>query len=112
MNEEINKPKKVVVVTTEQSKNNNPSKYKNGICIGNTYINTLSGPVSLFYLKPSDQVLASELHLFPTIMLFGDMHGSMENTCECAKSTERSSLPKYFRNVSKVSIQIVILYQI
>lgn len=97
MNEEINKPKKVFVITTEQSKTNNPtksSKYKNGICIGNTYINTLSGPVSLFYLKPSDQVLASELHLFPTIMLFGDMHGSMENTCECAFGTERSSLPK------------------
>lgn len=96
MNEEINKPKKVVVVTTEQSKTNNPTKslkYKNGICIGNTYINTLSGPVSLFYLKPSDQVLASELHSFPTIMLFGDMHGSMENTCECSKGTERISLP-------------------
>ena len=56
MNEEINKPKKVVVVITEQSKTNNPtksSKYKNGILIGNTYINRLSGPVSLYYLKPS-----------------------------------------------------------
>lgn len=94
MNEEINEPKKVVVVATEQVKPNNPTKstklpesikYKNGIRIGNTYINTLSGPISLYYLKPSDQVLASELHLFPMIMLFGDEHRSMKNTCECAK---------------------------
>ena len=97
MNEEINKLKEVVVVTTEQVKTNEPIKYKNGIRIGNTYINTLSGPVSLYYLKPSEQVLASELHLFPMIMLFGDMHTSMENTCECAKcskGTEHCSLPK------------------
>jgi len=96
MNEEINEPKKVVVVATEQEqvKTNNPTKSTklpepikstNGIRIGNTYIKTLSGPVSLYYLKPSDQVLASELHLFPMIMLFGDAHDSMENTCECAK---------------------------
>ena len=94
MNEEINKLKEVVVVTTEQVKTNEPIKYKNGIRIGNTYINTLSGPVSLYYLKPSEQVLASELHLFPMIMLFGENHGSMENTCECAFGTEHSSLPK------------------
>lgn len=94
MNEEINKLKEVFVVTTEQVKTNEQIKYKNGILIGNTYINRLSGPVSLYYLKPSEQVLASELHLFPMIMLFGEKHGSMENTCECAFGIERSSLSK------------------
>ena len=47
-----------------------------GIHIGETTINRLSGPISLYYLKPSTQV-----PLFPSIMLFGDYHREKAHTC-------------------------------
>jgi len=61
----------------------NPTKPKPklGIRIGETTINRLSGPISLYYLKPSIQVPQKNLHLFPSIMLFGDYHFEKAHTC-------------------------------
>jgi hypothetical protein len=56
-------------------------KPKLGIRIGETTINRLSGPTSLYYLKPSTQVPPKDLHLFPSIMLFGDYHFEKTHTC-------------------------------
>jgi hypothetical protein len=54
------------------------SKPSQGIRIGETTINRLSGPISLYYLKPSTQVQSP---LFPSIMLFGDYHFEKTHTC-------------------------------
>ena len=64
-------------------------KVSNGMRIGDTIINRISGPISIYYLKPSKQVPVANLHLFPSIMLFGDEHFSKANVCErcnCNKS--------------------------
>ena len=65
-------------------------KPEKGIRIGNTIIDRISGPSSIYYLKPSKQVPAANLHFFPSIMLFGDEeHYSKANACErcnCNKS--------------------------
>ena len=63
-----NKPKEPIVVPKP--------KPKLGIHIGETTINRLSGPVSLYYLKPPTQS-----QLFPSIMLFGDYHFEKTQTC-------------------------------
>jgi hypothetical protein len=47
-----------------------------GIHIGETTINRLSGPVSLYYLTPTPQS-----RLFPSIMLFGDYHFEKAQIC-------------------------------
>ena len=65
-----NKPKEPIVVQKP--------KPKLGIHIGETTINRLSGPVSLYYLKPPAQVPSP---LFPSIMLFGDYHFEKTHTC-------------------------------
>jgi hypothetical protein len=67
------KPKEPVIVPKP--------KPKLGIRIGETTINRLSGPTSLYYLKPSSQVPQKDLHLFPSIMLFGDYHFEKTQTC-------------------------------
>ena len=67
------KPKEPVIVSEP--------KTKPGIRIGETTINRLSGPINLYYLKPSTQVPQKDLHLFPSIMLFGDYHFEKAHTC-------------------------------
>jgi len=61
---------------TEPTKPIVVSKPKRGIRIGETTINRLSGPVSLYYLTPLVQS-----PLFPSIMLFGDYHFEKTQTC-------------------------------
>jgi hypothetical protein len=58
-----------------------PENGFNGIHIGDTIVNRISGPSSIYYLKPSKQVTAANLHFFPSVMLFGDEHFSKKNAC-------------------------------
>ena len=60
-----------------------------GMRLEDTIVNRISGPISIYYLKPSKQVLVENLHFFPSIMLFGDEHFSKTNVCDrcnCTKS--------------------------
>jgi len=62
------------------------TKPEKGIRIADTIIDRISGPISIYYLKPSKQVAAANLHFFPSIMLFGDEHFSKANACgNCTK---------------------------
>jgi hypothetical protein len=56
------------------------------LIINNTRVNKISGPVSMYILKPKpDQPIFKCL---PIYILFGDMHHGIENLCEEDKSPE------------------------
>ena len=61
-----------------------------GMRMGDIIVNRISGPISIYYLKPSKQVLASNLHFFPSIVLFGDEHFSKTNVCDRCNCTKSS----------------------
>ena len=65
-----------------------PEQGSYGIHIGDTIVNRISGPSSIYYLKPSKQVPAANLHFFPSVMLFGDEHFSKKNACERCNCTK------------------------
>jgi hypothetical protein len=65
-----------------------PEQGSNGIHIGDTIIDRISGPISIYYLTPSKQVSAENLLFFPSIVLFGDEHFSKTNVCERCNCTK------------------------
>ena len=44
-------------------------------------INKISGPTSMYYLKPTQYILDLKDTYFPLIVLFGDDHNSYDDTC-------------------------------
>ncbi len=62
----------------------------NGITISENTIGKISGPVSFYFLKPSQTVPYDQTHYFPLIMLFGDLHRSKEKSCESCSCSEDS----------------------
>jgi hypothetical protein len=62
---------------------------KNGMILTSTPIQQLSGPISLFYLKPTPttyQIHTSESFQFPLILLLGDSHQDESNRCQLCDS--------------------------
>jgi len=52
------------------------------VIFGKKEIESLSGPVSFYYLRPSQTVYENnDGQYFPLIVLFGDLHRGLENTC-------------------------------
>ena len=50
---------------------------------GKDEINSLSGPVSFYYLRPKEEVYEDgNGKYFPLIVLFGDEHRSLKGTCD------------------------------
>jgi hypothetical protein len=96
-----------------QLKQSKPAETKLGIHIGDKIINRISGPISLYFLKPAENVSALNLNFFPSVMLFGDQHWSKTNTCEkcscskkacCFKITDSSFLQLIDEFASKYPI--------
>ena len=55
---------------------------KKDVIFGKDGISAISGPVSFYYLRPKKDVYKNgNGHYFPLIVLFGDIHSSLANTC-------------------------------
>jgi hypothetical protein len=78
----------------------------NGIVINNKLISSISGPVSMYYLKP--KIVKNEGIDFPLIILFGDKHFSDENmcnncTCVYNNCCYRIDDERFLQNLDKLS---------
>lgn len=56
-------------------------------------ITHISGPVSMYYLKPNDSSL-------PLFLLFGDIHGSYDNMCPNCTCDDREGCCQYIHSIS------------
>lgn len=82
-----------ISVRTRKKPNNNNRNNRNnksakqqkrtGLTIGDTAIQRISGPISITIVRPNEDVYKKGLaSFFPIIVMFGDLHRSMENMCE------------------------------
>ena len=75
------------------------------VIFGKNGIDSLSGPVSFYYLRPTKKVYKDgNGHYFPLIVLFGDVHFSLENICKpwISKRYELSN-PYFLKKLDRLS---------
>jgi len=64
----------------------------NGLQIGDTNITKISGPVSMYYLRPKQEIYDNGgADNFPLFLLFGDGHESTKNSCDPCNDTDKES---------------------
>ena len=64
----------------------------NGLQIGDTNITKISGPVSMYYLRPKQEIYDNGgSDNFPLFLLFGDVHESTNNSCDPCNDTDKNS---------------------
>ena len=82
-----------------------------GFVINNKIIDSISGPTSFYYLRPTQQVYSDgNGKYFPLVVLFGDYHRSEDNYCSsCNCSLERKyccyklSDPSFLRSIDELA---------
>ena len=64
----------------------------------NKSINKISGPVSMYYLKPNYEIIKDNNINLPLFLLFGDFHFSYDNMCsECTcEKTSKTCCSKIY----------------
>ena len=78
-----------------------------GLKIRDTNINRISGPVSMYYLKPDPKIF--ELYKnqinFPLILAFGDIHQGYDNVCEnCELDCVNIYDKKFLQDIDKLAL--------
>ena len=64
----------------------------NGLQIGDTNITKISGPVSMYFLRPKQEIYDNGgADNFPLFLLFGDVHESKENSCDPCNDIDKNS---------------------
>ena len=77
--------KRPVIIEEEKTKQvvKKMTRDRSDVIFGKGGIESVSGPVSFYYLRPKKKVYDnSNGQYFPLIVLFGDSHRSLENTCK------------------------------
>jgi hypothetical protein len=108
----VKTPKTPVKVKTPK-KSKSPVKAADpDVIFGKGGVESLSGPVSFYYLRPKKSVYdLGHGQYFPLIVLFGDRHFSFENTCDpcvCSPKQKKGcchklSDPHFFRKLDRLS---------
>ena len=91
--EYIPKPVKNISKTIFPRQEDDGTTEPGDVIFGKPGITSLSGPISFYYLRPTKNVYQDgNGKYFPLIVLFGDMHRSIEKTCDrCACSIDRKN---------------------
>ena len=64
----------------------------NGLQIGDTNITKISGPVSMYYLRPKQEIYDNGgADNFPLFLLFGDIHFSKKDNCNPCYNVDKNS---------------------
>ena len=99
--------KRPVIIEEETKKSVKVVSKKEDVIFGKGGISAISGPVSFYYLRPKKDVYKQgNGQYFPLIVLFGDYHSSLANTCKpCAlnKGCYKLSDPRFLRKLDTLS---------
>ena len=68
-------------------------QFRNGLQIGDTNITKISGPISMYYLCPKQEIYDNGgADNFPLFLLFGDYHESKKNSCDPCYNVNKNSI--------------------
>ena len=101
--------KRPVIIEEETKKSVKVVSKKEDVIFGKGGISAISGPVSFYYLRPKKKVYKQgNGQYFPLIVLFGDYHFTLENTCKTCvwnkgKGCYKLSDPLFLRKLDTLS---------